>query len=93
MIGVHTPELPEERVESNVRKAVESLGIEYPVLLDQEEINWRRWRQQYWPTVYIVDRQGFVRYVWIGELNRGGSRGDELMRAALERLIAETDRE
>src|SRR5882672_2776909 len=34
VIGVHTPELPDERVPANVRAAVKNLGVAYPVVID-----------------------------------------------------------
>ena len=89
MVGVHTPELREERVTANVLKAIKQLGIEYPVLLDQQETNWRRWSQQYWPTVYLIDKKGIIRYAWIGELNYGGANGESQMADAIESLLAE----
>ena len=41
VIGVHTPEFPFEKDEANVRKAVNDLGITYPVAMDN---NYRIWR-------------------------------------------------
>lgn len=89
VIGVHTPELEEERVVSNVYRHIKLLGIEYPVLLDQEWNNWNRWRQQYWPAIYLIDKQGQIRYRWAGELNYGGAHGEALMTARIEELLAE----
>src|SRR5262245_31547964 len=43
VIGVHTPELAFERSAKNVRKAVEDLGIKFPVLIDAKGENWNRW--------------------------------------------------
>ena len=45
--------------------------------------NWRRWDQQFWPAVYLVDRRGRVRFRWEGEL---GSSGEEEMAALIEKL-------
>lgn len=74
IVGIHTPETSSERVGANVVRHVKDFKIEYPVLFDQSETNWRRWQQRYWPTVYLIDRKGKVRFRWIGELNYGGSR-------------------
>ena len=38
-----------------------------------------------WPTVYVIDRNGYLRHWWQGELNWKGATGDE----AIEQLIAE----
>src|SRR5919106_479041 len=67
VIGVHSPEFAFERVPGNVSRAVEDLGIEYPVALDNDFETWRAWRNAYWPTKYFVDRRGRVRYAHVGE--------------------------
>jgi cytochrome c biogenesis protein CcdA/thiol-disulfide isomerase/thioredoxin len=67
VIGVHTPELPRERVEANVRAAVKDLGITYPVVIDDKYTIWNRWANQYWPAAYYVDKMGVVRFHHFGE--------------------------
>lgn len=67
VVGVHTPELAHERVESNVRDAVRRLGIVYPVVIDGRNRIWNAFNNEYWPAVYIVDRNGRVRYHHFGE--------------------------
>jgi alkyl hydroperoxide reductase subunit AhpC len=89
IVGVHTPETSSERVSSNVIKHVKEFKIEYPVLFDQSETNWRRWQQRYWPTVYLIDRNGKVRFRWIGELNYGGKQGEAKMVQLVEDLLKE----
>jgi alkyl hydroperoxide reductase subunit AhpC len=89
IVGVHTPETSSERISSNVAKHVREFKIEYPVLLDQSETNWRRWQQSYWPTVYLVDKQGNIRFRWIGELNTGNTRGEARMAQLVEGLLKE----
>ena len=89
IIGVHTPETAEEHIKTNVVQRVKQFGIEYPVLLDQEEMNWRRWKQRYWPTVYLIDKKGRIRFQWIGELNQGNSAGETRMIDLVEELLRE----
>ena len=67
IVGVHTPEFAFEHVPGNVRRAVEDLGVGYPVALDQEYATWRAWSNRYWPAKYLVDREGRVRYAHFGE--------------------------
>jgi cytochrome c biogenesis protein CcdA/thiol-disulfide isomerase/thioredoxin len=67
VLGIHTPELAHERVESNVRDAVRRLGIVYPVVLDQQYAIWNAFHNEYWPSVYIIDAQGHIRYHHFGE--------------------------
>ncbi|MCX6379317.1 MAG: redoxin domain-containing protein [Armatimonadetes bacterium] len=89
IIGVHTPETEEEKQTSNVRKQVKSLKIEYPVLLDMKGENWKRYDQQVWPSVYLVDKRGQARWGWIGELGYNGARGVEKMTTKIKELLAE----
>jgi cytochrome c biogenesis protein CcdA/thiol-disulfide isomerase/thioredoxin len=67
IVGVHSPEFAFERVTNNVREAVSSLGIEYPVALDNDFATWKAYDNQYWPAKYLIDREGHVRYFHFGE--------------------------
>jgi thiol-disulfide isomerase/thioredoxin len=58
VIGVHTPELPEEKSASKVRDAVQRLGIDYPVMIDTDYSYWKALHNQYWPTFYLIGRDG-----------------------------------
>lgn len=67
IIGVHTPEFGFEKELSNVQKAVKDFGVEYPVVQDNEYATWRAYDNHYWPAKYIIDKQGYIRYVHFGE--------------------------
>jgi cytochrome c biogenesis protein CcdA/thiol-disulfide isomerase/thioredoxin len=67
ILGVHTPEFPFEKDESNVRKAVQDLGITYPVAMDNDYRIWRNFNNQYWPADYLVDATGRIRFHHFGE--------------------------
>jgi thiol-disulfide isomerase/thioredoxin len=67
IIGIHTPEFEFEKDYENVRDAVERLGIEFPVVLDNDYSTWGAYRNRYWPRKYIIDIDGFVVYDHIGE--------------------------
>lgn len=67
IVGVHTPEFGAEKEFANVKKAVEKLGIKYPVVTDSNGDTWRAFGIEAWPTVVILDKQGRVRYRHIGE--------------------------
>ncbi len=89
VIGVHTPETASERVTANVVRRVKQLGITYPVLTDEEQANWNRWQVDAWPTVYLVDKQGRIRYRWVGELNYRGAGGEAKLGQLVEQLLKE----
>ncbi|MGA2084193.1 MAG: cytochrome c biogenesis protein DipZ [Terracidiphilus sp.] len=67
VLGVHTPEFPFEKDETNVRKAVRDLGIDYPVAMDNDYRVWRAFNNEYWPAHYFIDAAGRVRYHHFGE--------------------------
>src|SRR4051794_10749120 len=67
IVGVHTPEFAFEHVPSNVRTAVKSLGVRYPVALDNKYATWTAYHNEYWPAEYLIDRTGRVRHTHFGE--------------------------
>lgn len=67
IIGVHTPEFEFEKDLSNVKDAVERLGIKYPVALDNNYETWKAYHNQYWPAHYLIDQNGNIVMVHFGE--------------------------
>lgn len=67
IVGVHTPEFPFEKDAGNVKDAVESAGLDYPVVQDNDYTVWDSYANQYWPAEYFVDANGKVRYAHFGE--------------------------
>ena len=82
IIGVHTPEFPFEKDESNVRKAVRDLGVTYPVAMDNDYRIWRNFNNQYWPADYFIDATGKVRFHHYGE--GGYEESENWIRSLLE---------
>lgn len=70
---------------------MEDNKIAYPVAVDTKGKTWQAWGNRYWPSVYLIDKRGVVRYRWDGELNFGKTKGEELMRTKIEELLAEKD--
>jgi hypothetical protein len=66
-IGVHSPEFTFGRDPSVVRKAIHKLGIRFPVVMDNDFLIWSAFRNRTWPTHYLVDKNGFIRYIQQGE--------------------------
>lgn len=67
VLAIHYPEFEYEEQIENVQAALEQYGIEYPVALDNNGQTWRAYKQRYWPTRYLIDRNGNIRYKHIGE--------------------------
>ncbi|MDM4018757.1 redoxin domain-containing protein [Roseiconus lacunae] len=91
IIGIQTPETSRERKPDEVAAAMRSENIEYPVLMDTQSANWKQWSNTMWPTVYLIDKQGYLRRWWQGELNWKETPGEQQMRQTIELLLAEED--
>jgi hypothetical protein len=91
IIGVHTPETEGEKKIEKVRQKVKSNGMNYAIAVDGSGKTWQAWGNRYWPSVYLIDKKGHVRYRWDGELNWKGARGEKVMRKKIEELLAERE--
>ena len=67
IIGNHYPEFSFEQDLSNLQNAIERYGIPYPVAQDNQGRTWRAYKNRFWPTLYLIDKRGHLRYVHIGE--------------------------
>jgi thiol-disulfide isomerase/thioredoxin len=73
VIGVHTPEFSFEHNADNVRRAVQDMGITYPVPTDNNYGVWLAFDNHYWPALYFADAQGRIRHHHFGEGEYGQS--------------------
>jgi len=83
IIGNHYPEFNHERGLANLEEAVFQMEIRYPVAQDNDGATWRAYNNRYWPTLYLIDKRGHIRYTHIGE---GAYQETE---AAIQALLAE----
>lgn len=67
VIGVHTPEFAFEKNVANVSKASASLGVTYPVAIDNNFGVWRAFSNQAWPALYFIGADGRIRHRVLGE--------------------------
>jgi len=87
VVGIHTPETEAEKVIKNVAAKMKKEGIEFPIAIDNKLTLWRSYANQYWPTIYLVDKKGIVRWAWVGELGWQGAQGETLMREKIAELL------
>jgi thiol-disulfide isomerase/thioredoxin len=66
-IGVHAPEFAFARTRKQIAAALEEFNIRYPVLLDNDYQTWNRFASRAWPTKYLIDADGYIRYRRQGE--------------------------
>jgi len=85
VVGNHYPEFARERDIDSLRQAVDQLGVTYAVAQDNEGATWRAYNNHYWPTLYLIDKRGHLRYQHIGE---GAYAETE---AAIQSLLDEPD--
>lgn len=83
IIGNHYPEFSYEEDLENLKQAVIDLDIPYAVAQDNDRKTWEAYKNRYWPTLYLIDKRGHIRYVHIGE------GAYEITEAAIQELLAE----
>lgn len=71
-VGVHAPEFRFEHDLENVRGAVASLDVRWPVVIDNDFAIWRGFGNRYWPALYLLDGDGRVQFTHFGEENYDG---------------------
>ena len=86
VIGVHSPEFDEEKNVDHLRREVSSLGIGYPVVTDNDYQTWKGYNVEAWPTTFLLDTQGRIRWMHVGE-----GAYDEAERQ-IQKLLAENER-
>lgn len=84
VLSVHTPELSFERDLNNVREAVSTADVRYPVAVDPDFATWRAFENGAWPAFHFIDKRGHIRYRY------GGEGGYETSEAVIQALLAET---
>ncbi len=89
VVGIQTPETSSERDVKQVQNAAKEKGFKFPVLIDTKSSNWDTWSNTMWPTVYVIDKQGYVRFWYQGELNWEGATIDKTIEKIVEELLAE----
>ena len=83
VIAVHSPEFKHEYDAEKVKDYIQEHRISYAVPIDNEFRSWGQYRNRYWPTLYLIDKQGNIQYTHIGE---GAYEETE---QAIQRLLAE----
>lgn len=84
IVGNHYPEFNYERDIQNVKDAIQRLEIPFAVAIDNSGATWRAYNNRYWPSLYLIDKRGNIRYQHIGE---GQYQETE---QAIQSLLAET---
>jgi sugar lactone lactonase YvrE len=67
VIGVHSPKFEHERDPVALAAAVERYGVHHPVLDDADMVMWQQYAAKAWPTLSVVDPEGYVVASMAGE--------------------------
>ena len=67
VVGAHSPEFPFEHDVEKVRPALEAMGVDYPIAMDNEFAVWRAFDNDAWPALYFIDAEGRIRHHHLGE--------------------------
>lgn len=84
ILGVHTPEFRFEENVENLEKAVADEGITWAVVQDNERETWDAYNNSFWPSKYLIDQHGEMRYFY------GGEGGYDLTEWRIRELLEET---
>lgn len=82
-VGVHSPKFAHEADPDALAAAVERYAVHHPVLDDPELVTWRAYAARAWPTLAVVDPEGYVVAQLSGEGHAHG------LRVLLDELVAE----
>ncbi len=70
VIGVHSAKFTHEKETQSIRQAVLRLAVEHPVVVDSEFAIWQSYTVRAWPTLILIDAEGYLLGVFSGEGNR-----------------------
>lgn len=81
IIGIHTPGYAEAKLEENVKAAIDRYQIPYPVAMDNDWRTFDAYKNNYWPTEFLIDTNGNIRY-----RHEGGGEYQKTEQAVIELL-------
>jgi thiol-disulfide isomerase/thioredoxin len=67
VIGVHSPKFVHEADPEALAAAVERYAVQHPVLDDPELVTWQAYTARAWPTLVLIDPEGYVVAQYAGE--------------------------
>ncbi|KOP25167.1 hypothetical protein AMR41_17305 [Hapalosiphon sp. MRB220] len=81
VIGVHSAKFDNEQEIDNIRQAILRYDIEHPVLIDSDFKVWDNYAVRAWPTLMVIDPEGYVVHYVSGEGHR------DILDQVIEKLI------
>ncbi|MCB1758574.1 MAG: redoxin domain-containing protein [Gammaproteobacteria bacterium] len=88
VIGVHTPEFEHERQKSRLLEKIEEYRLTHPIMIDNDFSYWNAVGSRYWPSFYLIDKQGMIRATFFGQTDVGSAQAHKID-AMIDTLLAE----
>jgi thiol-disulfide isomerase/thioredoxin len=85
IVGVHSPKFVHEADPAALAAAVERYDVRHPVLDDPELVTWSAYTARAWPTLVVIDPEGYV----VAQLAGEGHRNN--VEILVRELVAEHD--
>lgn len=82
-VGVHSPKFAHEADAAALADAIERYDVRHPVLDDPDLITWQAYAAKAWPTMVVVDPDGYVVHMAAGEGH------GEALRQVITEVVAE----
>lgn len=70
IITIHSPEFNYEKDRPLLKKKILEFDLDYPVVIDNDMSYWHRIGNRFWPSFYLIDRKGKLRFVYMGETHK-----------------------
>lgn len=86
VLGVHSPEFEHEKDRDSIAAKVTQFGLSHPVMIDNDFSYWKAMKNRYWPTFYLIDKEGQVRASFIGEIRAGDANAQAVEEKIIELL-------
>ena len=83
LVGVHSPKFEHEADPDALAAAVERYAVHHPVLDDPELVTWQAYTARAWPTLVVIDPEGYIVASMSGEGHAHG------LSVLVEELVAE----
>jgi len=68
VIGIHSAKFETEQDSRNIREAIQRYEIQHPVVNDRQHVVWERFGVHVWPTLLLIDPEGYVVWGTTGEV-------------------------
>lgn len=83
VIGIHSAKFDNEKEVDNIRQAILRYNINHPVLVDKEFQVWNQYVVKAWPTLVVIDPEGYV----VGNVSGEGKR--DFLDNLIDKLVKE----